>query len=314
MLVLSTNYIWLPVLIFKLMHMLIKFFRKNYNRGAFTFQLLFKSYVIDFKCKVKGCCPCVFHEGIQGSRGIFHSFLIVVSALHPGCFTLCRQDRSALYSMNRDCVGCRTGLSALEKNISCLCQKLKHNSLVFQPSLVIIETENCRPPCVNAFCNTADKYYKEGCTVAVRQLGCTLAVKYEQMQNNNFGAEWSLGGRNSKWSYKLQCGQSSNFVQTEIQFEAGRVTFYKTDNLFSFKQCEQQAVKHYGSFKSSHMLLCCNDKWPKNIKSWITYHCRGAWGSIVVKALRYQSDGPGIDPQWCHLGFFRGSFSQNHVP
>ena len=30
----------------------------------------------------------------------------------------------------------------------------------------------------------------------------------------------------------------------------------------------------------------------------------GAWGSVVVKALRYWSDGPGIDPRWCHWGFF----------
>jgi hypothetical protein len=29
-----------------------------------------------------------------------------------------------------------------------------------------------------------------------------------------------------------------------------------------------------------------------------------AWGSVVVKMLRYYSDGPGIDPRWCHLGFF----------
>jgi len=55
------------------------------------------------------------------------------------------------------------------------------------------------------------------------------------MQNNNFGAEWSLEGRNSNWRYKLQYGKSSNFVQTEIQFEGGRVTFHKTDNLFSFE-------------------------------------------------------------------------------
>ena len=26
----------------------------------------------------------------------------------------------------------------------------------------------------------------------------------------------------------------------------------------------------------------------------------GAWGSVVVKALRYWSDGPGIDSRWCH--------------
>ena len=30
----------------------------------------------------------------------------------------------------------------------------------------------------------------------------------------------------------------------------------------------------------------------------------GAWDSIVVKALRYLSNGPGIDSQWCHWGFF----------
>ena len=30
----------------------------------------------------------------------------------------------------------------------------------------------------------------------------------------------------------------------------------------------------------------------------------GAWGSIVVKALLYQSDGPGIDSRWCH-GIFQ---------
>jgi hypothetical protein len=26
----------------------------------------------------------------------------------------------------------------------------------------------------------------------------------------------------------------------------------------------------------------------------------GAWGSVVVKALRYYSEGLGIDSQWCH--------------
>jgi hypothetical protein len=29
----------------------------------------------------------------------------------------------------------------------------------------------------------------------------------------------------------------------------------------------------------------------------------GAWGSVVVKALRYQSDGPRIDSRWCHRIF-----------
>ena len=30
----------------------------------------------------------------------------------------------------------------------------------------------------------------------------------------------------------------------------------------------------------------------------------GAWGSVVVKALRYQTDGPGVDSRWCHWGIF----------
>jgi hypothetical protein len=31
---------------------------------------------------------------------------------------------------------------------------------------------------------------------------------------------------------------------------------------------------------------------------------KGAWGSVVVKALCYLSEGLGIDPRWCHWGFF----------
>ena len=42
------------------------------------------------------------------------------------------------------------------------------------------------------------------------------------------------------------------------------------------------------SFKSLH-LVCA---------------LKGAWGSVVVKALRYKSEGPGIDPRSCHWGFF----------
>ena len=39
----------------------------------------------------------------------------------------------------------------------------------------------------------------------------------------------------------------------------------------------------------------------------------GAWGSIVVKALHYKSDGPGIDSGGVTGDFFRGSPRQNHV-
>jgi hypothetical protein len=33
--------------------------------------------------------------------------------------------------------------------------------------------------------------------------------------------------------------------------------------------------------------------------------CMGGRGSVVVKALRYKSEGPGIDSR-CRRGFFRG--------
>jgi hypothetical protein len=29
----------------------------------------------------------------------------------------------------------------------------------------------------------------------------------------------------------------------------------------------------------------------------------GAWGNVVVKALRYYSEGPEIDSRWCHWIF-----------
>jgi len=40
----------------------------------------------------------------------------------------------------------------------------------------------------------------------------------------------------------------------------------------------------------------------------------GAWGGVVVKVLRYQSDGPGIDSQWCHWIFFRGTPDRTMCP
>jgi hypothetical protein len=35
-----------------------------------------------------------------------------------------------------------------------------------------------------------------------------------------------------------------------------------------------------------------------------SYLPKRAWGGVVVKALRYYSEGPGIDTRWCHWGFF----------
>jgi hypothetical protein len=41
----------------------------------------------------------------------------------------------------------------------------------------------------------------------------------------------------------------------------------------------------------------------------------GAWSSVVVKTLRYWSDGPGIDSRWCQWGFFfRGTPDRTMCP
>ena len=37
------------------------------------------------------------------------------------------------------------------------------------------------------------------------------------------------------------------------------------------------------------------------------------YDSVGVKALRYYSEGPGIDPRSCHWGFFSRSIRQVHV-
>ena len=39
-----------------------------------------------------------------------------------------------------------------------------------------------------------------------------------------------------------------------------------------------------------------------------------AWSSVVVKALRYKSEGPGIIARFCHWEFFRGSPDRTMCP
>jgi len=45
--------------------------------------------------------------------------------------------------------------------------------------------------------------------------------------------------------------------------------------------------------------------WIFDITSYIMYttHNMGVWGGVVVKALRYSSDGLGINSRWCHWIF-----------
>jgi hypothetical protein len=57
------------------------------------------------------------------------------------------------------------------------------------------------------------------------------------------------------------------------------------------------------------LLRIFNDSWaghnPQGLqcrlkKIWLSWV---AWGGVMVKALRYYSDGPGIDSRWCHWIF-----------
>jgi hypothetical protein len=45
-----------------------------------------------------------------------------------------------------------------------------------------------------------------------------------------------------------------------------------------------------------------------------TFTVRGLWGSVVVKALRYESEDLGIDPQWCRWGFFSETTDETMCP
>jgi hypothetical protein len=67
-------------------------------------------------------------------------------------------------------------------------------------------------------------------------------------------------------------------------------TFSELQNdAFYISQCCTRAVEDY---------ICENCIFCKYLKD------RGLGGSVVVKALRYKSDGLGIDSPWCHWGFF----------
>jgi hypothetical protein len=47
----------------------------------------------------------------------------------------------------------------------------------------------------------------------------------------------------------------------------------------------------------------CDCGGVREVKLFGIYFRLGAWGSVVVKALLYYLDGPGIDSRWCHWLF-----------
>ena len=55
------------------------------------------------------------------------------------------------------------------------------------------------------------------------------------------------------------------------------------------------------SFYTNVVILAVSERETRS--STCFYDKRGVWGSIVVKALRYYSDGPEIDSRWCHWIF-----------
>jgi hypothetical protein len=72
----------------------------------------------------------------------------------------------------------------------------------------------------------------------------------------------------------------------------------------------------YLRFKS-RILVPDGDPWgPKHVAFiYDIIKSVGAWGSVVVKALHYKSDGPGIDSRWCHWIFqWHTSFRLYHGP
>ena len=64
----------------------------------------------------------------------------------------------------------------------------------------------------------------------------------------------------------------------------------------------RQSIEKYINFHTHHQILISQHISLSHSSRYI--YSVEAWGSVVVKALRYYSDGPGIVPRWCYWGFF----------
>ena len=74
--------------------------------------------------------------------------------------------------------------------------------------------------------------------------------------------------------------------------------------------CKTRYISRVNGLSLSSPLLLgsqhiCKTGFRINQFNKLTYVSRviGVWGGVVVKALCYQSDGPGLDSRWCHWIF-----------
>ena len=78
-------------------------------------------------------------------------------------------------------------------------------------------------------------------------------------------------------------------------------------SLFIPRYCNKQTNKPVQQINKNYDNVLLLDIWP--LAEISHSNClSGAWGGVVVQALRYYSDGPGIDSRWCH------SIFQWHIP
>jgi hypothetical protein len=80
----------------------------------------------------------------------------------------------------------------------------------------------------------------------------------------------------------------------------------ETNAYSSFFFFEDGRAMLMGVFGNKVVKVYCGLKKPTVVITGImlcTINNGRVWGSVVVKVLRYQLDGPGIDSRWCHWIF-----------
>ena len=86
----------------------------------------------------------------------------------------------------------------------------------------------------------------------------------------------------------------TQFVSPDDQHDVLETCRLKNINKYIEMNCASR-----WSFTENHYMM--HDQ--QNIKFWVTTYLSWAWGGVVVKALRYKSEAPGIDSR-CRRGFF----------
>jgi hypothetical protein len=122
--------------------------------------------------------------------------------------------------------------------------------------------------------------------------GCCATKKKQVMKNR---AHWNCDACPA--SVSSVCNVFRPLLATCVQ------TFMKQFKWLKYitQQSDRFSIYKYGTVNQA--MSPRRDIYHYHYKTYIVHRGPG-WGSVVVKALRCQSEGLGIDPQWRYWGYF----------